>query len=189
MKSLKFKTQSKSDYARKSDLTSHQSRTCLLLKLSPSLCLPKLMRHQIITFKGWQIFSFSDFQITKRNLRDIENKKIYKLGRNDVLGLDLLWVHQRIDSLWYIAKAYKTLAGLGGGRRPLNVFTLELSDEMVKHSTELNFHLSNLNQLNPIIYRMGNIGQLSVSIINSTETSCSDLVRTKDCSCTRLLNR
>ena len=31
MKSLKFKTQAKSDHARKSDLTYHQSRTCLIL--------------------------------------------------------------------------------------------------------------------------------------------------------------
>ena len=130
-----LKSQAKSDYARKSDVSSipHVPST---LKLFSALCLPKLMRHQIITFRGWQIFSFSFFfETTKRNLR--ENKKIYKLGQNEVLGLDLLRVHQRIDSLWHIAKAYKALAGLSGGRRPFNVFTLELSDEMVKHSPEL----------------------------------------------------
>ena len=37
--------------------------------------------------------------------------KIYKVGQNNVLGLDLLWVHHRVNSLRYIAKAYKTIGG------------------------------------------------------------------------------
>ena len=51
--------------------------------------------------------------------------QIYKVGPNNVLGLHLLWVHHRVDSLWYIAKTYKTPAGLGGGRRSFVGFASE----------------------------------------------------------------
>ena len=30
--------------------------------------------------------------------------QIYKVSQNNVLGLDLLWVHHRVDSLRYIAR-------------------------------------------------------------------------------------
>ena len=30
--------------------------------------------------------------------------QIYKVGQNNVLGLDLLWVHHRVDSLRCIAR-------------------------------------------------------------------------------------
>ena len=50
MRYLELKSQAKSDYARKSDVSSilHVPST---LKLFSALWLPKLMRHQIITFR------------------------------------------------------------------------------------------------------------------------------------------
>ena len=44
-------------------------------------------------------------------------------------------------------------------------------------TSRVQFHLNNLNQLNSIFCRLGNVGQLSVSIINSTETSYSEFVQ------------
>ena len=79
MKSLEFKSQAKSDYARKSDVSSipHVPSTH---KLFSALCLPKWMRHQIITLEVDRFLVFLFYrqpneisEKTKRFIRFIRN--------------------------------------------------------------------------------------------------------------------
>ena len=61
------------------------------------------------------VFSVTKHEICERlktkRFPSVIPYQIYKVGQNKVLGLDLLWVHHRVNSLRYIAKAYKTMGG------------------------------------------------------------------------------
>ena len=69
----------------------------------------------IVAYITFFFFSVTKHEICERlktkRFPSVIPYKIYKVGQNNVLGLDLLWVHHRVNSLRYIAKAYKTMGG------------------------------------------------------------------------------
>ena len=95
---------------------------------------------QMLTDFSFVLFCF--FLITKHEICErLKTKRfpsvipyqIYKVGQNDVLELDLMWVHHRVDS-----EIKRTIHPLRcGGRLSFDVFASELSDEMVKYSPEV----------------------------------------------------